>query len=548
MGLCLVFSLWGKVCYSNEPSYLTCSIPWVQETLKQMTLRQKIAQLFMIRVGLTSSPEELHDALQLLQKHEVGGVFVATTAKLEQTATEELRQSKCTIAQQIALLNTLQQHSTLPLLVGADYEWGLAMRLVDGTQFPFAMALGNGDPSLTYQIGHCIGREARAVGVHAVAAPVLDVNSDPRNPVIGVRSFGEQADQVAAHGKAMMCGLQDAGCIAVGKHFTGHQDGHGNTSVDSHAWLPVVQDTQVEIARSFQEAIDAGIGMMMTGHVDVRTLTRSERQPHGTLSATMSQHIITTLLQGAMHFRGIVMTDALDMGAIVAHYGAVDANIAALRAGNQLLVMAQEIPATIERIEQLVQEGTIARELIDKAVCKILQCKAALGLHIQRFVVPLTAQDSFFESGRSLAKRAYRHALKTHQLIPSYAANAQFVVVYAGITAPEVLQQALQHLGASCRLLQWAPGMDCQVQSNEHLLSVLLLPARGTISPEQQELIAQLGEFAKVHQAPLLLFGNPYARQYLATTQPCIVAYDVHPWAQQAVAHYLLREVSSQIN
>lgn len=537
------------------PSYLTVSSPWIEETLHQMTLRDKIAQLFMIRVGLASTAQELATVSELITEYHVGGIFLVPMAKAGMAVTEEMRQSHCTIAHQVSLVNQLQKLSRLPLLVGADYEWGLAMRLSDGTQFPYAMALGaTHDPALTRSVGATIGREARAVGVHCVAAPVLDVNTNPNNPVIGVRAFGAQPDIVAQYALQYMLGMQESGCIAIGKHFTGHQAGHGNTQQDSHYALPHGLDKSVTHPTTFQQAIDAGIGMIMSGHVDIRCLTAQERQAEEELPATMSTHIMTTLLQEKMHCAALVITDALDMGAIITKYGAVEANIRALQAGNHILLFANEIPATIDRIEQMVHDGLIAGSKIDAAVRKILQCKEWLGLPYERLVPAVTAASPLFADGKRVASRAYDASVIMPPQWQSFSTGSTLCCVSCTEGSVAACIEYLRDAGCVVREVsfqQWQQEYsDKKPDTQELVIFAIIIPARGTLSTDTQLLLQTIQQYLLNNswlqeRAVILVFGNPYASTILGGGN-VVIGYDASLMAQQAVAKALLGETKPE--
>ena len=284
---------------------------WVERTLREMTVREKAGQLIMPWVLGDFAPEgsSSHDrVLDYIEEEGIGGVIMSVGSPTEVAAK----------------LNDFQVHSKYPLLVGADLETGAGFRmrgavqmpgtieLGGATDFPSLMALGAaGDTELAYVMGRVTAVEARAVGIHVPFAPVLDVNNNPDNPVINVRSFGEDPAQVAALGAAFVRGVQENGGIATGKHFPGH----GDTDVDSHMALPLITHDRARMDSvelfPFQAAIDAGMGAVMTAHISVPSLNNGLRDP-----ATLSAAILTDLLREDMHFDGLLFTDAMDMSAI----------------------------------------------------------------------------------------------------------------------------------------------------------------------------------------------------------------------------------------
>jgi beta-glucosidase-like glycosyl hydrolase/CubicO group peptidase (beta-lactamase class C family) len=291
-------------------------------------------------------------------------------------------------------LNDLQRHSRLPLLVAADLETGAGFRM-DGavhlptnirlggaTTFPPPMALGaTGDAGLAYEVGRVTALEARAVGIHVPFAPVLDVNNNPDNPIINTRSFGEDAAQVSRMGRAFIRGVQEHGALATGKHFPGH----GDTDTDSHLELPVIRADRVRLdtleLRPFREAVDAGLGGIMTAHIALPELTEG-----GELPATLSRRVLTDLLRDEMGFDGLVFTDAMDMRAIDRRYPRGEATVRAVEAGADVILMPPSIPDALEAVIDAVQSGRIAEARIDRSVRKLLRLKEEMGLHLRRQV------------------------------------------------------------------------------------------------------------------------------------------------------------------
>ena len=281
---------------------------WAQRTLDSLTLREKVGQMMMPWVIGDFAPEgsPSHERIMgLIRDQQIGGVIMSVGQPTEVAAK----------------INDLQRHATIPLLVAADLETGAGFRmwgavympgtieLGGATNFPTLMAVGaTGDASLAYRMGAITGEEARAVGVHVPFAPVLDVNNNPDNPIINVRSFGEDPDEVARLGTAFVRGMQEHGAIATGKHFPGH----GDTGTDSHLSLPTIDVTRARMdtveLKPFQAAIDAGIGGIMTAHITVPALNGGNGTP-----ATLSRPVLTDLLRGEMGFDGLIFTDAMDM-------------------------------------------------------------------------------------------------------------------------------------------------------------------------------------------------------------------------------------------
>ena len=280
------------------------------------------------------------------------------------------------------LTNQLQTKSKLPLLFGADFERGAAMRLDEGTSFPTAMALAAaGNPRDAYTMGKVTAIEARAVGIQWVYAPVADVNNNPNNPIINTRSFGEDPARVAEFVKQFVRGVEENGALATAKHFPGH----GDTASDSHIDLPVIPASRERLEHlelvPFRAAIAAGASSIMTGHLSVPAL-----EPDPNTPATLSSHILTDLLRHELHFEGLVVTDAMDMGGITVRYAPGEAAVRAFMAGADALLMPPVPDAAFEGLLNAVKSGRITRERLDASVRRILRAKARLGLEENRLV------------------------------------------------------------------------------------------------------------------------------------------------------------------
>jgi beta-N-acetylhexosaminidase len=378
----LAFSL---TCFGKEkrPQPLTHSErgdKWAEKTLHKLTLQKKIGQVFMVwcRAGFLNveSPEYLQ-LRDTMKKYHVGsfamtvhvdGPFLLRTGPYE--AAE--------------LLNRLQHDSKLPLLFAADFERGVSMRLTGTTNFPHAMAFGaDGSLADAEQFGRITGEEARAIGVHWNFFPDADVNSNPANPIINTRSFGEDPKEVGDLVAAYIKGAHEAGMLTTVKHFPGH----GDTATDSHLGVASVNGDHAHLESielpPFREAIAAGVDSVMVAHVTVPAL-----DPDPNHVATISPAVVTDLLQKQLGFKGIVVTDALDMAGLT-HLFQNDigrAAVEAFKAGNDLLLIPADLPASYNAMLTAVQSGEISRQRLDRSVLKILKTKGALGLNEKRTV------------------------------------------------------------------------------------------------------------------------------------------------------------------
>ncbi len=353
---------------------------WAEQTLDSLTLEEKVGQLMMpILMGdfAPAGTSAGRRAQALVEEHQVGGIVISVGSPTEVAAK----------------LNWLQTLSDLPLLIGSDLEAGAGFRfdgvvhaptniwLGGATRFPAFMALGaSGDPGMAYEMGRVTALEARAIGVHVPFAPVLDVNNNPENPVINVRSLGEDPEQVATLGAAFVRGIQDHGAIATAKHFPGH----GDTEIDSHISLPVIRVNRermdsVELL-PYRRAFDAGLGAIMTAHITVPEITGASTP------ATLAPAVMTTLLRDDLGFGGLVITDAMDMGAVDRMFDRGEAAVLALEAGADVILMPPDLAAAREGIVAAVQSGRVSEERLDASVLRILRAKEKMGLDRRRTV------------------------------------------------------------------------------------------------------------------------------------------------------------------
>jgi beta-N-acetylhexosaminidase len=356
---------------------------WAEKTLKKMPLEEKIGQMLMVwaRVRFTNldSPQYLQ-LRDIMRQYHVGGFGVTVPVD----GPFLLRSQPYEAAM---LLNQLQRDSELPLIFAADFERGVAMRFYGATVFPWPMAFA-ADGSLEHAaaFGRITAEEARAIGVQWNFFPIADVNSNPANPIINTRAFGEDPQQVGQLDAAYIGGAHQGGMLATAKHFPGH----GDTSTDSHLGLARVDFDrqhleQVELA-PFRQAIEAGVDAVMVSHLTVPAL-----EPNPNLVATASPAIVTGLLKQKMGFQGLVVTDALDMGGLMRLYSG-NANpsgaaaVAAVKAGNDLVLIPGDLDGAYRGLLQAVRSGEIPEAQIDASVRKILNAKASVGLHKARLV------------------------------------------------------------------------------------------------------------------------------------------------------------------
>ncbi|MTI22376.1 glycosyl hydrolase [Fulvivirga sp. RKSG066] len=330
---------------------------WVDSVYNALNLEEKIGQLFMVAAYSGGNEQHYQVIDQLIKKHKIGGLIFMQGHPHSQAR----------------LVNRYQCLSDVPLLIGMDAEWGLGMRLDSTVSFPKQMVLGAiENDTLIYQMGALIAKQLKKVGAHVNFAPVVDINSNPNNPVIGVRSFGENKEQVAQKSVAYMNGLQDNGILAVAKHFPGH----GDTDKDSHKTLPYINHSKERLQQTelypFSQLIEAGVGGVMTGHLLINAL--DSRNP-----ASLSPKITGDLLHDELNFDGLVFSDALNMKAVAGLYESVEA--AAFLAGNDVLLFSQDVPGAIKSLKKLIKKDRDAKRQLAVSVKKVLNAKYKAGLY-----------------------------------------------------------------------------------------------------------------------------------------------------------------------
>ncbi len=334
---------------------------WVDSIYATMSLKEKVGQLFMAQVMSNQDAATKRNIVNLIREHHIGGIIYSLGGPKRQAA----------------LNNELQSLSKIPMLIGMDAEWGLSMRLDSTYAFPYNMALGAiKDNALIEQTGRQIGEHCKRIGVHFNFAPVVDINTNPKNPIIGNRSFGENRDNVTEKALAFMKGMQSAGVLANAKHFPGH----GDTDADSHLTLPTVSFNEKRIdsveLHPYKRLIKEGLSSVMVAHLNVPSLESRAGYP-----SSLSEHIVTDILKERLKFKGLVFTDALTMkgASNFSDTGAID--LAAFKAGNDVMLMSEDAPIGIAKFIEAYTNNEISESRLAHSVKKILMAKYKVGLH-----------------------------------------------------------------------------------------------------------------------------------------------------------------------
>ena len=525
---------------------------WAEYTLNELTLREKAGQLIMPWVLGDFAPEgsASHDRIaQYVEEQGVGGVIMSVGTPTDVAAK----------------LNDLQRHARIPLLVAADLETGAGFRMrgavhlpgrIDlggATDFPPLMAVGaTGDTSLAYEMGRITAIEARAIGVHVPFAPVLDVNNNPDNPIINVRSFGADPQEVSRMGISFMQGIQDHGAIATGKHFPGH----GDTDTDSHQALPVIRHDRIRMdsveLHPFQEAVDAGIGGIMTAHISVSSLNGGLLEP-----STLSSAVLTGLLREDMGFDGLIFTDAMDMSAIARTYRAGEAAVRAIEAGADVILMPPSVEQAIDGIVEAVNSERLSEARIDESVMRILEAKQNLKLDTDRFVAidnlgSLVGIPAHTSVADIIAERSITLLKNDRDLLPLLGTRSASVMsvtfrresdLLAGRYFNTALRQTYPRLST---VTLNADSDDSEYASVLRRASRQALVVVGTYSSyagvvngqdDVSEFINQLSRLGVPHI--VVSFGNPYLISGFPDTQAYMLAWSGSEASQRAAARAL---------
>jgi beta-N-acetylhexosaminidase len=333
--------------------------PWADSIFLTLSLDEKIGQLFSVAAYSNLGAAHKKEILDLINELHIGGLTFFQGGPVRQAM----------------LTNEYQEAAKIPLMIAIDGEWGLSMRLDSTVKYPWQMTLGAiQNDSLIYQMGLQVAEQFRRLGVHVNFAPVVDVNNNPNNPVIFARSFGEDKYNVAQKGIAYMKGMQAGGLLANAKHFPGH----GDTDKDSHKTLPVVSHDMARIDSielyPFKQIIQSGIGSMMTAHLYLPELTSEKK------ASSLTKEIVDTLLQQQLGFDGLIFTDGLNMGGVAKYQTSEEIDLQALIAGNDVLLLSQDVPKAIELIKVALLEGRLSQASIDNSVMKVLKAKEWLKI------------------------------------------------------------------------------------------------------------------------------------------------------------------------
>jgi len=529
---CILVFIFGCVGYLQaqfSPKNITKDLDkkaakYADSLYAKLSMDERIGQLYIVALYTNKDQNHISGVRKLVEQERIGGIIL-----MQDDAEQE-----------IALVNEFQKKSRVPMLFGMDAEWGLYQRIKTAHKFPWAMTLGAiQDNNLVYEMASKIAEDAKKMGIYWNFAPVVDVNTNPKNPIIGNRSFGSDVQNVIAKALAYAQGLQDNGVLAAIKHFPGH----GDTDVDSHLDLPVVKHSlerlnKIELA-PFKALMDKKIGGVMIAHLYVPQLEKGKNIP-----ASISYDIVTNLLKNKFRYEGLVITDALNMNAVAKKYPAGELDLRAFKAGNDVLLFSQDVPTGKKLIKEAIQKGEISEKRLEESVKKILKTKYLLGLQNLR---PLSSEGINNvlnnDSHAKISEKLYANALTLlkdeKQLFPLREKEVYYLPL------EEASHEAfLQELSKEIKVKKISFKEILSIPENAVVIiglhkdnSTAYKPYR--VSWESKRLINQVKSRNKVI---LNVFGSPYALQDvdISGISSVLVSYENNPLSMKATAEAYL--------
>ena len=490
----------------------------------KLSMDERIGQLYIVALYTNKDQNHISGVRKLVEQERIGGIIL-----MQDDAEQE-----------IALVNEFQKKSRVPMLFGMDAEWGLYQRIKTAHKFPWAMTLGAiQDNNLVYEMASKIAEDAKKMGIYWNFAPVVDVNTNPKNPIIGNRSFGSDVQNVIAKSLAYAQGLQDNGVLAAIKHFPGH----GDTDVDSHLDLPVVKHSlerlnKIELA-PFKALMDKKIGGAMIAHLYVPQLEKGKNIP-----ASISYDIVTNLLKNKFRYEGLVITDALNMNAVAKKYPAGELDLRAFKAGNDVLLFSQDVPTGKKLIKEAIQKGEISEKRLEESVKKILKTKYLLGLQNLR---PLSSEGINNvlnnDSHAKISEKLYANALTLlkdeKQLFPLREKEVYYLPLEEASHEAflQELSKEIKVKKISFKEIQSIPENAVVIIGLHKDNSTAYKPYK--ISWESKRLINQVKSRNKVI---LNVFGSPYALQDvdISGISSVLVSYENNSLSMKATAEAYL--------
>ncbi|KQR93731.1 glycoside hydrolase [Chryseobacterium sp. Leaf180] len=502
---------------------------WVEKTYNRLSQEEKLGQLFIVALYTNKDENHIDQVRMIVEKDHIGGLIL-----MQDDAEREIN-----------LVNEFQKKSKVPLLIGMDAEWGIFQRIPKAHKYPWAMTLGAiQNKNLIYEMSSKIAEDCKRMGINWDFAPVVDVNTNPNNPIIGNRSFGSEVNNVINSALPYSNGLQDHSVLAAIKHFPGH----GDTNTDSHLDLPIVSHNlsrleSVELA-PFQALMNKGIGGVMVAHLYVPTLENQKGIP-----ASVSKSIVTDLLKNKMGFKGLIITDALNMGAVANRYKPGELDAMAFKAGNDIMLFSQGVAEGKKLIQAAIDRGEIPQGRVEESVKKILLTKYYLGLKDFVSINPENInRDINNDSHKDLMQKLYTNALTlikdNRKLLPLKNSETYYYVPLE--EAP--YQAFFDQLSSSLNIKMVKPDALNMIPKDAMVIiglhkdnSTAYKPYK--ISEASKKIISDL---TKTNNVILDVFGSPYALKdiNLDKISTVLVSYENNMDAMTATAEALKGKTS----
>ncbi|MFQ5652535.1 MAG: glycoside hydrolase family 3 N-terminal domain-containing protein [bacterium] len=521
---------------------------WVERTLASLSVEEKVGQMMAAGVHpdfYNQDDPGFQRLLGLVESHHLGGVMFYGGMVYEVTR----------------VIQRLQEKAPIPLLVMADAEWGMSMRVTQSTHFPRNMAIGaTGSESIAYEVGKMTAREGKGLGVHIAFAPVLDVNNNPDNLVINTRSYSDDPGLVARLGSAFIRGLQEGGLFATAKHFPGH----GDTNIDSHLELPVVTVPVARLHRvelpPFQAAVDAGVRCVMTAHITYSARPQMQGRP-----ATLDPYFMQQVLRQEMGFEGLIISDGMDMKGITNNYWSGEATVMAINAGVDIVLLPVDFEVTFEFVVNAVKEGRIPMHRIDEAVGRILQAKLDLGLD-QRPLIALDAIERMVANpghlarAEEIANEAVTLLRDERAVFPLHAESLDTVLV---VTITDERNAEQLGLALNQEIMNRIPVVRTATidarstrQEVQHVIArtdsaravvvgifVKTVSSKGSITLPDTTARLLTGLWHLDRPTAVISFGSPYVIRQLPAVPSYLCAYETSPLAVRAATRALFGEI-----
>jgi beta-N-acetylhexosaminidase len=510
---------------------------WVDSVFKSLSKEERIAQLMVIRAHSNLGPEHVQGVVDQIQKYNVGALCFFQGGPLRQAN----------------LTNQYQSIAKTPLLVTIDGEWGLGMRLDSVIRYPYQLTLGSiNNENLIYEMGVAIGKQMKRIGVHVNYAPVVDVNNNPDNPVIGYRSFGEDKFKVARYGVAYTRGMQDAGIMACAKHFPGH----GDVAVDSHHDLPLISKSVGQLDElelyPFKALFKAGVGSVMIAHLAIPAIDNTPNRP-----TSLSKNNVTELLRDELDFDGLTFTDALEMRGVSKFFPAGEAAVQAIIAGNDMLCLPENVPLAIDAIKQAIKDKKLKWKDIDEKVKRILAAKYSLGLNKPQVIDTANLLEDLNADTRTILVQVARESITLMNNTNFFPVLHQGRVAYVGMGLngmSEMGKKMAVEMKADTFFVNYRDSI-LNIDSLVHLIdsnrydriiigfhNLSLRPANNYgISPKAMQLWDSLQRF----KTASFVFGNVYATKNFCTAENLVAMHQDDVEFQHAAVDFLQGKLSS---